>query len=277
VGADGEPGTGSRPDIAAGWDRLADAYQRDVGWPEDELTWGFRCPSEQHLGLVGDVVPDAATVVVGCGGGQDLVALAALAPRSLTGVDPSEVQLRHARERLASAGIDASLQLGAAERLLGLDDGCADVVVSVQALNYVEDLTSAVAELHRILRPGGVLAFSVLHPADLSTRDEPPYAWHTSWFEVARDWVWDGLAASAVPLRSWFRSPSDWFTALTDGGFVVERLLEPEPVDDRRWIERGWLDEHSYAKLDLVPGTILVRARRPVDAEAGSPTGGVGP
>lgn len=252
-----------RPDIVAGWDALADAYQRDIGWPDDELTWGFRCPPEAELRLVTDVVPGARVVVVGCGGGQDLVALARMGAGTLTGVDPSRRQLAHADERLAAAGVDATLVAAAAEDLGALEGGSADLIVSVQALNYVEDADACAAELHRVLAPGGVVAFSTMHPADVSTADQPPYAWTSSWFEVERDWVWDGLADDDVPLRSWFRSASDWFTVLTGAGLVVDRLLEPAPVADRRWIDRGWLDEAGYDKLDLVPATILVRARRP--------------
>lgn len=251
------------PDITAGWDRLADAYQREIGWPDDRLTWGFRCPPERELRLVSDVVAGAATLVIGCGGGQDVVALARLGAGSLVGVDPSRAQLRHAVARTGAAGVDARFELGTAGSMPTVADASIDLAVSVQALNYVDDLSAATAELRRVLRPGGVVAFSVMHPADSSTDDRPPYGWHTPWFEVERDWVWDGLAEGAIGFRSWFRSPSDWFTALSDAGLVVERLLEPAPVDDPSWIERGWLDDDSYAKFDLVPATILVRAREP--------------
>jgi SAM-dependent methyltransferase len=252
------------PDITAGWDLLADAYQEHVGWPEDELSWGLRCPTESELEVVSDVADGAATLVLGCGGGQELVALSALGVSSLIGTDPSAAQLRHAATRLADADIDATLLALAAERLAGVADDSVDLVVSVQALDYVEELDACFSEVRRVLRPGGVLAFSVLHPADLSTEGEPPYGWHTSYFTSQRDWVWDGLAATDVPLRSWFRTPAAWFTAVTAAGLVVERLLEPPPVPDATpWIDRGWLDEGSARKLDVVPGTIVVRARHP--------------
>lgn len=251
------------PDNERSWDVLADAYQEHVGWPDDELTWGWRVPVEGELELVSDVVAGATTVVLGCGGGQDLVALARLGAGELTGLDVSAGQLRHARRRLADAGVHAELVHAAATELGPLADGSTDLVVSVQALDYVEDVARLFAEVRRVLRPGGVLAFSVMHPAEAATEDVPPYAWTSSYFSAERDWVWDGLADEDPAFRSWFRSPAAWFTAVTEAGLVVERLVEPPPVDDRRWVERGWLDADSYAKLDMVPATILLRARRP--------------
>ncbi len=247
---------------AAGWDRLADAYRDHVGWVSEELTWGLRCPPESDVGLVTDVVEGARTVVLGCGGGEDLLALATLGAGPMIGVDPSGRQLHHARRRCEAAGLDVRLERTGAEDLAAIDDASQDLVVSVQALDHVERLDRCLAEVHRVLRPGGVLALSVLHPADTATDDAPPHGWHRSYFVTDRRWVWDGLADEDVPLHSWIRTPSTWFTACTEAGLTVERLLEPSPADDRRWIERGWLDETGYAKADLVPSTILVRARR---------------
>jgi SAM-dependent methyltransferase len=254
------------PDNVAGWDRLADAYQQHVGWPEDQLSWGLRTPPERDLRLVSDVVDGAATVVLGCGGGQDVVALARLGAGPLTGVDPSAAQLEHAARRCAAADVEVRLVRAPAERLDGIEAASADLVVSVQALDYAADLAACFGEVRRILRPGGRLAFSVLHPADVSTDDAPPYGWTTSYFTEQRDWRYDGLTDRPVVLRSWFRSPAAWFTAVTAVGLRVERLLEPAPVTDPRWRASGWLDAATEAKLDVVPCTILVTAVRPPDA-----------
>lgn len=254
------PGT---PDNAAAWDTLAASYDHEVGWPERELAWGIRCPPESQLRVISDVVSGATTTVVGCGGGQDLVALHRLGATNLTGIDPSSAQLERARDRLDNAGVPGRLLLGDDRRLNKLAAGHADLVVTVQALDYVEDLERCLGGVARALRPGGVFAMSVLHPADVSTADTPPYGWHTSYHREERDWSWDGLSDEPVVLRSWFRSPSAWFTAASDAGLVVERMLEPAPGPADPWVERGWLDDASSAKLELVPSTFVLRARRP--------------
>lgn len=258
-GGDDVPG----PDNAAGWDRLADAYQAHVGWPDQALTWGFRCPPESDLQVLAGVTSGARTLVLGCGGGQDLVALARLDVGALVGIDPSARQLEHARARLDAAGLDAELVRARAEDLEAFDDASFDLVVSVQALNYVGDAARCFTEVRRVLEPGGTLAFSVMHPADALTSDSPPHGFERPWWDVASDWVWDDLAESDITFRSWFHSTAGWFTLVTGAGLVVDRIAEPPPVADRTWIDTGWLDERTYAKLDVVPGTIIVRAHRP--------------
>ena len=251
----------SAPDNRAAWDQIAAPYQEHVGWPDEALTWGFRCPPERELRILGDVA-GKRTLVLGCGGGQDVAALARMGAGELTGLDISDEQLAHARDRLRAMGREASFVRGDAADLGAFADASFDLVVSVQALNYVEDLDRCFGEVHRVLVGGGYLAFSVLHGVDVSTEDAPPYGFKRSYFQREVDWEWDGLTERAVSLRSWFPTVAAWFAALTGAGFTVERIEEPRPVEDRTWIELGWLDEASYAKLDVVPSTLIFGARR---------------
>src|SRR5262249_31313598 len=53
--------------------------------------------------------------------------------------------------------VDVRIEPG---RPLGLDDGCADGVVSCQVLEHVWDLDWYLGQCHRLLRPGGWLLLS---------------------------------------------------------------------------------------------------------------------
>jgi SAM-dependent methyltransferase len=91
----------------------------------------------------------AETVVdVGCGNG---VYLAELRRRrhagTVVGLDLSEGMARGSRRHAATAVADA--------QALPLRDGAADVVLSLHMLYHVPDKQRAVAELRRVLRPGG--------------------------------------------------------------------------------------------------------------------------
>jgi SAM-dependent methyltransferase len=109
--------------------------------------------------------PGEAILDVGCGPGfyvADLLERGA----TVTGVDSSLAMLAIARQRAPAA----SLLEGAATRL-PLEDATFDRALSVQVLEYVADVDGALAELRRVLRPGGRV---VIWDIDWST-----LSWHS--------------------------------------------------------------------------------------------------
>ncbi len=71
----------------------------------------------------------------------------------VTGIDLSPDMLAMARERLADLPQAECLTADATD--LGLPDGRFDAAVSTQVYEYVTDMPRALAELRRVLRPGG--------------------------------------------------------------------------------------------------------------------------
>jgi SAM-dependent methyltransferase len=99
---------------------------------------------------------DQRVLEVGHGPGI-LLEMYARAGAQVCGVDPSEPMVQMARRRLAKAGVDpASIRVGTAERTGFSDDGF-DLVVSVNNMPMWSDLAAGLAELHRVLVPGGRL------------------------------------------------------------------------------------------------------------------------
>lgn len=75
---------------------------------------------------------------------------------TLTGLDLSEAMLDIARSRATKLGRSASLQQGDAHAL-PFDDASFDSVVCTFGLCAIPDHTKAIAEMTRVLRPGGRL------------------------------------------------------------------------------------------------------------------------
>lgn len=101
-------------------------------------------------------------VDVGSGGGFDtfLAAAAVGADGAVVGVDTTPEMLDRARAAAVTAGRqNVEFREGLAEAL-PVDDAWADVVISNGVLNLVADKRQAFAEIHRVLRPGGVLQFA---------------------------------------------------------------------------------------------------------------------
>ena len=94
---------------------------------------------------------------VGIGSGLNLP-LYGPSVRAVIGLEPSPELLRMARERAASAAIPVELLEAVAESV-PLDDASVDTVVTTWTLCTIPDAPRALAELRRVLRPGGALLF----------------------------------------------------------------------------------------------------------------------
>jgi len=105
-----------------------------------------------------DRIPAGAVVVdIGCGAGTDLlVAAMRTGPTGQAiGVDMTEPMRRRATEGAAACGLThVDIRPGDATRL-PIDDASVDVVISNGVLNLVPEKERAVAEIARILKPGG--------------------------------------------------------------------------------------------------------------------------
>ena len=111
------------------------------------------------LALAGDVA-GRRILDAGCGSGPLFAALRDQGA-IMTGIDKSAGMLALARRRL---GDDADLQVADLRSPLPFPDGAfADVVASL-VLHYLEDWGPTLAELRRVLTPGGRLIVSIDHP-----------------------------------------------------------------------------------------------------------------
>lgn len=158
---------------------------------------GSEVASEQ-VALLGRVAPGSAIVVdVGCGYGT-FVAAAAAAGIAAVGVDMSSVELAWARSQLPAT---ATAAVGRADaRALPLRGGSVDAVTMWNTAEHLDELPRALAEAHRVLRPGGRLI--VLAPNYAAFRAEAHY--HVPWAPFLR-----GRLANRW-LRLWRRDPTFW-------------------------------------------------------------------
>jgi len=101
------------------------------------------------------------TLDLGCGGGYMAEALAERGAR-VVGIDPWREVLRVASVHARAERLHIGYAAGTGESL-PLDNGCLDRVIAVDVLEHVLDLQRVLAEVHRVLRPGGLFCFDTVN------------------------------------------------------------------------------------------------------------------
>jgi SAM-dependent methyltransferase len=187
------------------------AYEAYVG------RWSRRVAAE-FLPWLG-VPAERRWLDVGCGtGALTATVLAMTDPSEVTGVDPAEPFLAHARARIADRR--ATFLVGDA-RSLPLPDGGFNAVVSGLALNFVPEPGRAAGEFARVTVAGGVAA---------------AYVWDYAEGMAMMRYFWD--AATAVDPAA--------------AGFDERRrfpLCRPEPLGEL-WAEAG-LDKVTVEPIEI--------------------------
>lgn len=213
------PGSPARPVDPAGanhYDGFAEAYAAET---ENNLVNAYY-ERPAMLALAGDVA-GRRILDAGCGAGP---LSAALRDRGavVTGVDASAAMLALARRRL---GDDVALHRADLSDRLPFPDASFDDVTASLVLHYLEDWGPALAEMRRVLRPGGRLIASVDHPFVAYTFREPrpDYSATTSY---TFDWTFGGRS---FPMRFWRRPLHAMTDAFTTAGFRLSAMSEPQP------------------------------------------------
>ena len=109
--------------------------------------------------LLPHLEPGMRLLDLGCGPGTISVGLAdAVAPGALHGIDMEETQIEMAQAAAAAGGHEnATFQTGDATAL-PFEDASFDVIHCHALLNHAPDTTAVLAEMRRVLKPGGLVA-----------------------------------------------------------------------------------------------------------------------
>jgi ubiquinone/menaquinone biosynthesis C-methylase UbiE len=216
---------------------------------------------------------------IGCGEGHNTRLLARRGAR-VRAIDVSEVFIRHARESEEREPLGIDYRVASAVEL-PFADAAFDFAVGFMSFMDVPETDRLIAEVHRVLGPGGFLQFSIEHPCtatphrrNLRDPEGRTYALEVGgYFRNLQGEIDEWLFRAAPPdatagLRT-FRTPrftrtlSQWLNLLTDTGFVLERVEEPRPSDEAvRACPR-------LQGAQVMPYFLHMRARKPKERQAG--------
>lgn len=191
------------------------------------------------LRMVGDVEGlDVADL--GCGAGL-LAAILSAGGAHVTGVDGSEVLVDAATRAAPDATIvqhDLDLPLDF------VADDSQDGVVCALVIHHLDDRPRFLAEVRRILRPGGWLVLSTTHP----TADWGYFG--GSYFDER--WVTRSLGEGTMEYR--LMTMGTLVNEVIDAGFVLERMLEPQPDAAMRAVDPERYERYRSDPIFVVLG-----------------------
>jgi SAM-dependent methyltransferase len=209
-----------------------DLWEDHAGWWQEGFTAGADPEyEEQILPMAARHLEGVRRVLdVGCGEGQ-IARLAVGLGAAAVGVDPTSAQIGEARNR----GGGPTYARAAAGHLPFRSAGF-DAVVACLVFEHIADVDAAIAEVARVLTPGGRFLFFLNHPLlqtpdsgwiDDQILDPPEQYWRIGPYLREDETIEEVEKGVFIPFIH--RPLSRYVNALADVGLTVHRMEEPAP------------------------------------------------
>lgn len=259
-----------RSEVARYWEANADAWTRQVRAGYDIYRDALNTPS--FLAILPPIA-GLEGLDIGCGEGANTRQLARRGAR-MHGVDIAPTFVRHAREAEAAEPLGITFLVEDC-MALPFEDARFDFATAFMSLMDMPDQGRALSETLRVLRPGGFLQFTILHPcfspphrkvlrdADRRTRAIEVGRYFDAVDGEVERWQFGTLPAEEQAKDASFATPrfhrtlSAWVEMIVQAGFVIERFHEP------RASEALAAAEPVVEDTRVAPQALIVRARKP--------------
>jgi SAM-dependent methyltransferase len=239
-----------------------DLWERNAAWWIEGFTDGADPEyEEQILPLAGEHLTGVTAVLdIGCGEGQVARLAARLGARRVVGVDPTANQLSMAIRRGGGPSYAR-----AAAGALPFASGCFDAAVACLVFEHIRDVDDALAEVGRVLAPGGRFLFFLNHPLlqtpnsgwiDDQVLDPPEQYWRIGPYLIEDETIEEVEKNVFIPFIH--RPLSRYVNALAAAGLFVRHMAEPAPP-------AGFLARASeYRDAATIPRLLFLLATKTV-------------
>jgi SAM-dependent methyltransferase len=207
--------------VVARYDQIADLYEQRSGRTvSDPATAAL-------LDLAGDV-SGLRLLEVACGPGRVARELARRGA-TLTGLDISVGLLAKAQAYEAAEPLGISYRHADVTTSDLLEGQLFDGVICNYGLSDIDDLDGLLANVARLLRPGGAFVFSLLHPCFPGWDSDAPSSWPPGRGYYREGWWLASNTGYRGRVGSSHRMISTYLNALIGHGLVLVRAAEPPP------------------------------------------------
>ena len=220
------------------FDGLPDRYDRLAEWLSffQNRRWRAALADAVAAGHP-DSVLDVASGTAGVA-----LAIRARTPATVVGLDLTEEMLRRGRANVGAAGASGiAFVVGRGEQL-PFPDRTFEALSFTYLLRYVEDPESALAELARVVRPGGTVA-----NLEFAVPDRP--LWRGLWWCYTR---------AVLPVAGLVTGGPEWYRVGAFLGPSISGHYRRYPVD---WTVRAWeragIEQVTVRRMSLGGGLVM--------------------
>ncbi len=237
-------------------------WEDHANWWQDEFTDGADPEYvEQILPLASELLAGAKRVLdIGTGEGQ-IARLLAADGSSVVGMDPTMAQVEEAVRRAEGPSY---ARAGAAD--LPVADESFDAAIACLVFEHITAVDRAIAEVARVLKPGGRFVFMLNHPLlqtpsagwiDDHMVEPPEQYWRIGPYLVESESVEE--VQKDVFIRFIHRPLSRYINALADAGLMIDRMIEPAPP-------AGFLAKNdSFQAAAAIPRLLVLSCTKSAD------------
>ena len=237
-----------------------DLWEAHAGWWQRGFTAGADPEyEEQILPMAAEHLAGAESVLdVGTGEGQLARLAVTCGAGRVVGIDPTAAQIGEARRR---GGGPAFVRAAAAG--LPFPGAAFDAAIACLVFEHIDDVDAAIAEVGRVLRPGGRFLFFLNHPLlqtpssgwiDDHVLDPPEQYWRIGPYLVEDRSLEEVEKDVFIPFIH--RPLSRYVNAMAAAGLVIRRMEEPSPPAG--FVEKAW----QYEAAATIPRLLFLLAER---------------
>jgi 2-polyprenyl-3-methyl-5-hydroxy-6-metoxy-1,4-benzoquinol methylase len=254
------------------WNNIASRFAAELVTSTSEVHFGVGIPGNSTLNLI-HRKPDGTALDLGCGAGENLVALSRLGYK-VTGIDGSASQLKLAEELLTAHEVHGKLILGDVCDFALPNDQRFDVIISVDVMHFCSSLDDFITVCAKLAKPETQLILSMPHPLDMIVERSPnsnQIVVRQNYFpennRIDKAYYWRKFAGKlelTTELIEHLCRPSDVINTLIQKGFRIEGIWEPrgnisELAPCRYRSAEPWVTEvlRAYVPPDLIVKSIF--------------------
>jgi ubiquinone/menaquinone biosynthesis C-methylase UbiE len=250
-------------ELEKNWDEMAKAYE-DFTEKEDSYSYAIEWPCIKKM------LPqlhNKRILDLGCGTGRFAFLFEEEKPLSVLGVDLSEQMLNIAREKARSRGSNVKFLQADISKTDIYGKEKFDFIFSSTTLHFIEDIKSIFLNIYKALDENGVCIVSLMHPVytaqypvDKNGEFPSDEEWVVRYLDQSirayiQPWIEYNDSIRNFLSRSYHHTVGDYFNAIIEAGFRIEKVEEPLPPESWKQNSYGrynaFLETPSYMILRL--------------------------